>query len=274
MTINRSRLTARVRASTPARRRFLGGFATLLAVLAIAAAGCSSGAAREPVTEKPAAPADDGASGGGTSLRTADGSTSAGAPPAEGSSTPEPTVGSIDDLVDQFGHPPGYDFGELRIPAIGVAAPIGISVVDGAAGTEIGSPEGPATLFWYNFDAWEGLGGVPGEGGNAVFGGHVDISAYLPYADVTYHGPAVFRDLFLLVTGDRIVVDRNGVTLEYAVSWSEQINAGDSNRWGEIWSADVETDSITLYTCGGDFDWNSLSYADRYVVRATLISSL
>lgn len=279
MTLNPSGSTPHDRTAPPARpsrahRRLLVGFAALLAVLAIAAAGCSSDEDGVSVSGSRAAPGDaDTSNAGGVSSRPVDGSASAGPPPADGTSTPEPTVGSLEDLVDQFGHPPGYDFGELRIPVLGVEAPIGISVVDGAAGTEIGSPEGPATLFWYNFDAWPGLGGVPGDGGNAVFGGHVDISAYLPYADVTYHGPAVFRDLHLLVPGDRIYVDRNGGSLEYAVSWSEQIDAGNSNRWGEIWSSDVETDSITLYTCGGDFDWNSLSYADRYVVRATLVGS-
>jgi len=25
-------------------------------------------------------------------------------------------------------------------------------------------PEGPATVFWYDLSAWDGYGGVPGEG--------------------------------------------------------------------------------------------------------------
>lgn len=136
----------------------------------------------------------------------------------------------------------------------------------------LGSPEGPATVFWHNLDAWPGLGGVPGDGGNAIFGGHADISAYLPYADATYHGPAVFRDLGQLAAGDRIFFDRDGVSLEYVVAWTDQVAAGDSVRWGEIWSSDVESDSITLYTCGGDFDADTASYADRLVVRATAVS--
>jgi LPXTG-site transpeptidase (sortase) family protein len=90
----------------------------------------------------------------------------------------------------------------------------------------------------------------------------------VPYADANYHGPAIFRELYLLAPGDRIFVDRNGETLEYQVAWSEQVGANDGARWTEIWSADVATDSITLYTCGGDFDWDTREYPDRLVVRA------
>lgn len=196
--------------------------------------------------------------------------TATSSPTPEPTATPEPTIGSIEELVSQYGHPPGYDLARIRIPFLGVDAPVGASVVDGQL---MGSPEGPATVFWYDLSAWEGLGGFPGGGGNAVFGGHVDLSSYVPYADVTYRGPGVFQELPLLSPGDRIFVDINGESLEYVVQWKEQINAGDGARWGEIWSADVPVDSITLYTCGGDFDWNSLSYADRYVVRATLVGS-
>lgn len=191
--------------------------------------------------------------------------TATASPTPEPTATPEPSIGSIQELVSQYGHPPGYNFARIRIPLIGVDAPVGASLVDGQL---MGSPEGPATVFWYDLSAWEGLGGRPGEGGNAVFGGHVDLSSYIPYADVTYHGPGVFRDLPLLSPGDRIFVDYNGESLEYVVRWKEQINAGDGARWGEIWSADVPADSITLYTCGGDFDITEGSYVDRVVIRA------
>ena len=251
----------------PARRRFWRAAiaAASLAVLAIAVA-CSGGSDGSDVTLSGSRAAPDGESG-------SEGEPSGPAGPAagvedSGTATPEPSVGSIEDLVSEYGHPPGYDFARIRIPLLNVDAPVGISVVDGASGTELGVPEGPATVFWYNLDAWPGLGGLPGGGGNAIFSAHVDISAYLPYADVTYHGPAVFRDLELLQPGDQIFVDRNGVSLEYIVEWTDQVKPSDSARWGEIWSDDVETDSITLYTCGGDFDAATASYADRYVVRA------
>jgi len=77
----------------------------------------------------------------------------------------------------------------------------------------------------------------------------------------------VFSSLNTLSPGDRIFVDYNGETLEYQVVWQRQIAAA-SNEWGDIWSSDVAVDSITLYTCGGEFDVSSASYIDRVVLRA------
>jgi len=195
-------------------------------------------------------------------------STATGTPTPEPTATPEPAITTIEELVSLHGHPPGYDYARLRIPFIGVDAPVGASFVGGASGAQMGTPEGPATVFWYDMSEWAGLGGAPGAGGNAIFSGHVDLASYIPYADVNYHGGAIFADLELLSQGDRIFIDFNGETLEYAVSWKEQVNAGNSSRWGEIWSGDVVTDSITIYTCGGEFDVNGRSYVDRVVVRA------
>lgn len=181
----------------------------------------------------------------------------------EPTATPEPTIGSIEELVSQYGHPPGYDYAQIRIPKIGVDAPVGASYV----GAGMGVPEGPATVFWYDLSGWENFGGIPGEGKNAVFGGHVDLATYLPYADATYVGEGIFSNLTLLTAGDRIYVDFNGQTLEYQVVWQELI-AADSGDWAPIWSSDVAVDSITIYTCGGDFDITSGSYIDRVVLRA------
>ncbi|MDA0350820.1 MAG: class F sortase [Chloroflexi bacterium] len=204
-----------------------------------------------------------GATPGGTP-----GGSATGSPTASETPTPEPPIGSISELVSEFGDPPGYNFARLRIPLLAVDAPVGISIVDGSAGAQLGIPEGPATVFWYDMSAWQDLGGRPGEGRNAIFGAHADISGYLPYADVNYHGPAVFRDLALLQPGDQIFIDYNGESLQYVVQWSDQVEPGNLSRWSEIWSDSVETDSITLYTCGGDFDYDSREYADRVVVRA------
>ena len=67
-----------------------------------------------------------------------------------------------------------------------------------------------------------------------------------------------------------IEVEYEGETLRYEVSWARQLGVQSTN-WGEIWSADVERDSITLFTCGGSFDWDARAYSDRLVVRAERI---
>lgn len=183
---------------------------------------------------------------------------------AEPTETPEPTIGSIEELVALHGYPPGVDYAQIRIPKLGVDAPVRASYV---GGDKMAVPEGPSTVFWYDLSGWAGLGGVPGEGKNAVFGAHVDLATYLPYADATYVGPAIFSALHTLSPGDRIYVDFNGETLEYQVIWEKQIAAA-SDGWGAIWSSDVAVDSITLYTCGGEFDITDRSYIDRIVLRA------
>jgi LPXTG-site transpeptidase (sortase) family protein len=234
------------------------GFFAVVLVLVVALAGGSgvAGVSLRPASAGPEETSVAGPDGSG------DGQLGSESP------TPEAAIGSVSELVSLYGDPPGYDFARLRIPVLGVDAPVGISIVSGESGAQLGSPEGPAAVFWYDLSAWPGLGGLPGAGGNAVFGAHVDISGYVPYADANYHGPAIFRELYLLAPGDRVMVDRNGETLEYQVVWSEQVGANDATRWTEIWSSNVATDSITLYTCGGDFDWDTREYPDRLVVRA------
>jgi hypothetical protein len=225
----------------------------LLVLFASLAAACGGGA-----SDVSARQVDGDAEGSATAVGTPNPSID---PTVEGVRT----ISTVADLVAEFGDPAGYDYARFRIPKLGVDAPVGISIVDS---DRMGTPQGPATVFWYDLSAFEGLGGRPGEGSNAIFSGHVDLSTYLSYADVNYHGQAVFSGLALLAPGDRVFVDVGGETLEYQVKWAEQLGAGSNARWSEVLSSNVEVDSITFYTCGGDFDSTSRSYADRIVVRA------
>jgi sortase (surface protein transpeptidase) len=114
------------------------------------------------------------------------------------------------------------------------------------------------------------MGGAPGAGGNAIFGGHVDWNDRIPYApDVRFRGPAAFFDLRRLSAGDIIEVDYGGETLRYRVVWREAFSTErGATDWGAIWRGTPGVDEITLYTCGGAFDAATRSYADRIVVRA------
>lgn len=180
-----------------------------------------------------------------------------------------PTVHTLRELVEQHGDPPDSTLGRMRIPSLGIDAPLGIRVV--AAGDDVmPNPTGPGDVVWYDLSEWEKLGGSPGEGNNAIFSGHVDYAAYVAYADVQFRGRGVFYSLSLLSPGDVVEVDMNGETLRYEVEWRRQVPAGDAN-WAEIFSGEVVQDSITLYTCSGDFDFATRSYSDRTVVRATRI---
>ena len=186
-------------------------------------------------------------------------------PTAEPTAEPPAVVGTIQDLAEDHGDPPDATMGRFRIPSLGVDAPLGTRFVGGNG--VMPSPTGPADVVWYDLSEWTGLGGTPGGGSNAIFSGHVDYAAYVAYADVQFRGPGVFFHLGLLSPGDVIEVVVNGETLTYAVEWRRQVSAIDAD-WAEIYRADLERDSITLITCGGDFDFISREYADRVVVRA------
>jgi len=144
----------------------------------------------------------------------------------------------------------------LQIDSVGVDAPIEIgSVADGA----MQDPSGPWVVSWY-----EPLGKI-GEGGNIVMAGHVD------YWNV---GPAVFWDVRNLPAGDVIrVVGEDGKNYEYAVQWTQPYMAAELTP--EVIQNDIVGDTghetLTLITCGGDFDPASGEYNQRWVVRADLI---
>jgi sortase (surface protein transpeptidase) len=177
----------------------------------------------------------------------------------------ERPVDSVEAFTREHGEPPNSDFMRMRIPSIGVNAPVGLFIVDESV---MPDPQGPVDVAFYDMRAWSGLGGFPGEGGNAIFGGHVDLNRPIPYAGgAHYRGPAVFWHLESLRPGDVIEIDYGGQTLRYAVAWVQELGAFGTD-WYPIWSNSVAVDSITLFTCGGSFDFETGDYSHRVVVRA------
>jgi sortase (surface protein transpeptidase) len=146
----------------------------------------------------------------------------------------------------------------LQVDSVGVDAPIELgNVTDGV----MQDPSGPWVVSWY-----EPLGKV-GEGGNVVMAGHVD------YWNV---GPAVFWDVRYLPEGDVIrVVGEDGKNYEYAVQWTQSYMADQLTPeviQGEI-VGDTGEETLTLITCGGEFNPETGEYNQRWVVRANLISA-
>lgn len=146
----------------------------------------------------------------------------------------------------------------LQVDSVGVDAPIELgNVTDGV----MQDPSGPWVVSWY-----EPLGKV-GEGGNVVMAGHVD------YWNV---GPAVFWDVRYLPEGDIIrVVGEDGKNYEYAVQWTQSYMADQLTP--EVIQQDIVGDTgeetLTLITCGGEFNPDTGEYNQRWVVRANLISA-
>lgn len=149
----------------------------------------------------------------------------------------------------------------LRVEKAGIDSAIEpLQILDGV----MQNPSGPFVVGWYQETA------KPGGEGNAVMAGHVD------YWNV---GEAVFWELppprEVLVEGDPIVViGSDGTEYTYAVEWQklyglDELTVETIN--GEI-VGPTDAPSLTLITCGGDFDPVSGQYLSRYVVRATLVS--
>jgi LPXTG-site transpeptidase (sortase) family protein len=141
----------------------------------------------------------------------------------------------------------------VRIPRIGVNAPVEIKSLDGDGVMQ--APDSPSVVAWYDFSA------RPGTEGNTVFAGHLDFAGV---------GPAVFWDLGKLQPGDEIdVADEDGRSFRYRVasvrSYAVTADAGPIVASGG-------SPTITLITCDGTFNRATGEYNQRIVVSGTLVS--
>ena len=192
-------------------------------------------------------------------------------PSATATATPDlPQVDTLKELHELYGEAPDATLGRIRIPVLGVDAPVGQRFVSGAV---MPNPTGPGDVIWYDLSQWDGLGGVPGGGQNAIFSGHVDYFARVAWADppTIFRGRGVFFDLNVLGMGDVIEIEIGNKILKYEVVWRQQISAKAEDDWAAMLDSDVTVDSITLVTCGGEFNLNRRTYYDRVVIRAERI---
>jgi hypothetical protein len=151
------------------------------------------------------------------------------------------------------------------ISKFGVSAPLTYRVV-GPDG-QMPNPDGPDDIAYYNFSAWPGKGGAPGKGGNAVFAGHVDSGAKAcKNGSVPPPCQAVLWDLNRLRVGDEIEIVLGGQSFKYAVMTNQPVPANNA-PWDTIVSATPD-ESITIITCGGDFNRETREYTNRQVVTA------
>jgi sortase A len=158
------------------------------------------------------------------------------------------------DSADDASHRPSPPV-TIQIDAAGVNAPVETrEIIDG----ELDAPSGPWVVAWYRQSA------RPGESGNVVMGGHVD------YWNV---GPAVFFNLGTLEEGEEIeVTDGAGNAYAYAVEWVRAYPVSDitPGQLREI-VGPTEDPSLTLITCGGEFDRGRGEYLLRLIVRAARV---
>lgn len=233
----------------------LGSFAAIVVIgFAVLLAACGGDDNNSGQTPTPRTSPTTSAGGG---LATSSLPTPVGTPLAA-----EPTVGAAQNLTSV-----GTE-DRLVIAKYGVNAPLTYRVVgpDGVMPNPVGADD----VAYYNFDAWPGKGGAPGLGGNAVFAGHVD-SGSTACKNGTVQPPceAVFWDIGKLVVGDVVEVVVGGTTYSYSVTSNAPVSAV-SGDWDSIVSARAQ-ETITLITCGGDFNPTTREYTHRQVVVAVRI---
>ena len=145
----------------------------------------------------------------------------------------------------------------IQIEAAEVDAVIEIrEIVDGV----MQDPTGPWVVSWYEETP------KTGGDGNTVMAGHVD------YWNV---GPAVFYNLGRLEQGDVIeVLGEDNRIYSYRTSWVRDYLSSelDMETIQEIVGPTSQR-SLTLITCGGEFDYSTGQYLSRTALRAHLSGS-
>lgn len=143
----------------------------------------------------------------------------------------------------------------LRIPSIGVDAPMVTLGVDGDGVMQV--PSDGAHVGWYNFSA------LPGSPGNAVISGHLDTAT---------SKQAVFSRLRNLKHGDAVNLIAGGKETDFEVFWTK--SWPDDNAPLALILGNAPSPTLTLITCSGTWDQASKNYSNRLVVRAKLPGSV
>ena len=170
-------------------------------------------------------------------------------PLAEPEPTPEPTPPPVpQDLVLTK---EAFLAGRLLVPDIGVDAPFeekGLNADD-----SMEDPSGREAVAWYPFKS------LPNGGENIFLAGHLQLGGT----------PAVFNKVPDLEAGNRVVIWAGGAEFYYSVVSKELWSKADS-----LYAVNdpVDSEVVTLMTCGGDFIPETGDYTHRWIVRAARIN--
>lgn len=144
--------------------------------------------------------------------------------------------------------------GVVRLPKLGIEAPI-VRVGVNTSGQMV-VPRNAHQVAWLGDDSF------PGRVRNAVLAGHIKYSGV----------PGSFGRIGELGPGDMVQVTFGQRALTYEVIWSCAFDR-DTEFAEQIMGYTYEP-SITLITCGGEFDTAARTHTKRVVVRAELIGSV
>ena len=141
---------------------------------------------------------------------------------------------------------------QVDIPTLGVSSRLEDLALDSAGVMEV--PQDPALAGWFT------PAPPPGTTGVSVIAGHVTWD----------QEPAVFFRLGELRPGDRVTVDRaDGVTAVFEVTRIGEF-AKDAFPTEQVYQA-VDSPSLRLITCGGQYDEATARYLSNVIVWADLV---
>ncbi len=188
----------------------------------------------------------------------------------EAQPTPQATI-DLERPTASAGHLEGVSAQDrLVIEAFNIDAPLTYRKVPPTG--VMPNPDGPDDIAYYDFSSFPNLGGGPGLGGNAVFAGHVDSgSKACKNGSIPPPCQAVLWDLNDIKLGDEIEVRVGGQAYKYRVTSNQPVSAAlNDGTWDRIVSSTAK-ESITIITCGGDFNRVTREYTNRQVVTAERI---
>ncbi len=141
----------------------------------------------------------------------------------------------------------------LMIPSLKIDAPIEeMGLIENG---KLDAPEEPFDAGWFK------AGPKPGEKGNAVIDGHLDLKGK----------PAIFWDLKKMKEGDMIgVTDDQGVTRSFKVTRTEVYDVEDAPM-REIFGKHHDGKNLNLITCAGKWRKDLDHYDQRLVVFTEMI---
>jgi sortase (surface protein transpeptidase) len=143
----------------------------------------------------------------------------------------------------------------LRIPAIGVNAPVTAVGLNADGSVQVPPPA------IHNLTGWYKYGPTPGQRGSSVILGHVDSVA----------GVSVFFHLKNLHKGDKVYVQRaDGKTAVFVIDGLQR-TAKTTFPTDAVYGK-LSYPGLRLITCGGSFDQATGHYADNIIVYAHLFS--
>ncbi len=163
-----------------------------------------------------------------------------------GSASPLTPDSPASTLVNEPGAPV-----RIRIPALSVDAPV-VELGFNADGL-LDVPSNGATVGWYSVSA------EIGAPGSALLGGHRD------WAGAT----AVFYRLGDLSSGDLIHIERGGELLVYQVQSVRSVQY--DTPLSDVLDGRSVSSTLTLFTCGGNFDRGLGQYDERVIVVASQV---